>query len=166
MLNSIMFFCFILLLIPRETRANALVFVFAFTGYQFIDLADSLLIYINSHLTSYDTSFYYALSTSIIYVIIKQLRIKNIYMSLVAKILVALMVVNLGGWFMYDSYMDPALYNYTSNILLLLIIRIFTWSLPGGRNFIKNRYTAMVYSFDTKSNSMQTEQRKEKGLQK
>jgi len=160
-----MFFSFVLLLIPRETRANALVFVFGFTAYQFIGLADSLLIYINSHITSYDTSFYYALSTSIIYVIIKQLSIKNSYISLVAKLLVALMVVNLIGWLMYDSYMEPFYYNLVSNALLLLIICIFTWSLPSGRNFIKNRYSSMVYSFNTKGDTMQTKQRKEKGLQ-
>lgn len=164
MINSLIFFSFIILLIPKETRANALVFVFGFTAYQFIYLADSLLIYINSHLTDYDTSFYYALSTTIIYVIIKQLSIKNDYISLIAKILVALMVVNMGGWFMYDTYIDPVYYNVLSNTLLLLIICIFTWSLPGGRAFIKNRHTAMVHSLNTKSGSMQIKQRKEKGV--
>ena len=166
MINSIFFICFLFLLIPRETRANALVFVLAFSAYQFIDLADSLLIYISSHITTHDTTFYYALSATIIYVIIKKLSIKNSYMSLVAKLLVALIVVNFFGWLMYDAYMEPLYYDYLSNALLLTIISIFTWSVPSGRNFIKNRYTAMVYSFNSKSDSMQIKQRKEKGLER
>ena len=160
-----MFFCFVLLMIPKETRANALVFVIGFSWFQFIEITDSLLIYINSHLTSYDTSFHHALSVTIIYGIIKQLSIKNSYISLVAKILIALMVVNLIGWLMYDAYMEPVYYDLASNFLLLLIISLFAWSLPNVRDSIKNRCSIMVNSLDTKSDSMQAKQRKEKGIQ-
>jgi len=159
-----MFIWFILLVIPKETRTNALVFVVGFSAYQFIFLADSLLIYLITPIVEYDTTFHYALSATIIYGIINKLSIENNYISLMVKLLIAMMVVNLVGWLMYDSYISPVYYDIVSNTLLLLIICIFTWSLPGGRNFIKNRYSAMVYSFNTKGDPIQTEQRKEKGL--
>ena len=141
-----------------------MVFVFCFSAYQFIFLADILLVYVNSHLTNHDTTFHYALSATIIYGIICKLSIKNNYISLIVKLLIAMIVVNFVGWLMYDMYASPIYYDITSNALLLLIICIFTWSLPGGRYFIKNRYSTVVHSIATKSDSMQIKQREEKGL--
>jgi len=154
MFNSILFFCFVLLLIPKETRANALVFVLGFATYQFIELADSFLIYNLSLFTDYDTTFYYVLSASVLYVILIKLDIKNKYISHIATLIIALMITNLFGWLMYDIYIDPIYYNLLSNGLIVTILFLLTWSLPGGRYFIKNRYIAMVRSVDSKGHSI------------
>ncbi len=164
MFNSVMFFCFVLLLIPRETRANALVFVFGFAAYQFIGIADSFLLYILSFITSEDTTFYHVLSASIIYGILRKLNIKNNYISYVAIILVLLITVNAIGWIMYQSYVDPFYYNLTSNFLILNTLAIMTWSVPGGRDSIKSWHSIMVHRINSKSDPMQIKQRKKEGI--
>jgi len=166
MFTSLLFFCFALLMIPKETRANALVFVFGFSAFQFRDLIDDLLIHLLFIPTDEDVTFIYALSATIIYGILNKLNIKNNYISYVASILELLVFVNLIGWLMYESNLEPFYYDLASNGLILIMLAIMTWSLPSGRNFIKNRYISMVYSFNSKSDSIQAEQRKEKGLQR
>jgi len=164
MFNSAMFFCFALLLLSKETRGNALVFVFGFSAYQFIGIADSFLLYILSFVTSEDTTFYHALSATIIYGILRKLNIKNNYISYVAIILVMLITVNAIGWIMYQSYVDPFYYNLASNFLILNALAIMTWSVPGGRNSIKSWHSLMVHRINTKSGSMQIKQREKEGL--
>ena len=159
-----MFFCFLLLVIPKQTRANALVFVLGFSAYQFIEIADSYLLYRLSFFTDYDTTFYYVLSATILYVILKKLNIKNKYISYVAKALVTLMIVNLVGWLMYDSYVSPIYYDVVSNILIFTMLAIMTWSLQSGRNFIKNKYSTLVHSFNSKRYPAQIKQREKEGI--
>ena len=166
MFNAAMFFCFSLLIIPKETRGNALVFVFGFAAYQFIELFDSLILYITSSVIDYETTYYHVLSTIILYVILKKLSIKNDYISYIANILVALMIVNAIGWVMYDSYIDKVYYNSAANMLIFSMLVIMTWSLPSGRNFIKYKYSALFHSFNSKRYSAQIKQRTKEGVQR
>jgi len=155
-----------LLVIPKETRGNALVFVVGFSCYQFIELADSFMIYIVSFLTDYETTFYHVLSATILCGILCKLNIKNKYISHISNMLVALMITNLFGWLMYDAYIDPIYYNLLSNGLIVTILIMLTWSLTSGRNTTKNRHIAMVHRFNTKSNSAQSQQREKEGIQR
>lgn len=105
-LGLIYFYAFIILMIPKQSREAAFVFVMAHSFYQ-------VFVW---HL---DGNWYYASCAGLNF-IIGMLLYKNY--KLIGSLAFLLIGVNYLGWIMCEHYFEPAFYNYVCSVIILIQI--------------------------------------------